>query len=221
MSNRTVTLDDRLYDYLLDVSLREPDILRRLREETARLPNANMQIAPEQGQFMALLARLIGARRVLEVGTFTGYSSLVVALALPPDGRLVACDVSEEWTAIARAYWDEAGVGEVIDLRLGAAVETLDALIDDGEAGTFDMAFIDADKENYDAYYERVLTLLRPGGLVMVDNVLWHGDVADPDNTNDSTKAIRALNRKLHGDSRVSISLVPIGDGLTLAVKNG
>ena len=221
MSNRSVTLDNRLYDYLLNVSLREPDILRRLRAETAGLPNANMQIAPEQGQFMALLARLTGARRVLEVGTFTGYSSLVVALALPSDGRLVACDVSEEWTAVARRYWDEAGVGEIIDLRLGAAVDTLDTLIDDGGAGTFDLAFIDADKENYDTYYERALTLLRPGGLVMVDNVLWHGAVTDPDNTDETTKAIRALNRKLHGDNRVSLSLVPIGDGLTLALKNG
>lgn len=219
MANRTITLSDGLYDYLLDVSLREPDVLRRLREETAKIPAAAMQIAPEQGQFMALLVELMGARKAIEVGTFTGYSSLSVALALPPDGRLVACDVSAEWTDVARRYWAEAGVADRIDLRLGPALETLDALIAEGEAGTFDFAFIDADKAGYDAYYERILTLLRPGGLVSVDNVLWSGRVIDTAKQDSDTRAIRAFNEKIHADPRVSLSLVPIGDGLTLARK--
>ena len=219
MANRTITLSDGLYDYLLDVSLREPDVLRRLREETAKIPAAAMQIAPEQGQFMALLVELMGARKAIEVGTFTGYSSLSVALALPPGGRLVACDVNEEWTAVARRYWAEAGVADRIDLRLGPALETLDGLIAEGEAGTFDFAFIDADKAGYDAYYERILTLLRPGGLVSVDNVLWSGRVIDTAKQDSDTRAIRAFNEKIHADPRVSLSLVPIGDGLTLARK--
>lgn len=178
-----------------------------------------MQISPEQGQFMAFLARLTGARRVVEVGTFTGYSALTVALALPADGRLVACDVSAEWTAIGRRYWEEAGVADKIDMRLAPALETLDALLTDGHADTFDMAFIDADKENYGAYYERCLRLIRPGGLIMVDNVLWGGSVADPDRDDGDTNAIRALNRALRDDDRVDFSLVPIGDGLSLARK--
>ena len=219
MANRTITLSDGLYDYLLDVSLREPDVLRRLREETAKIPAAAMQIAPEQGQFMALLVELMEARNAIEVGTFTGYSSLSVALALPPGGRLVTCDVNAEWTAVARRYWAEAGVADRIELRLGPAVETLDALIADGEAGTFDFAFIDADKAGYDAYYERILTLLRPGGLVSVDNVLWSGRVIDTAKQDADTRAIRAFNEKIHADPRVSLSLVPIGDGLTLARK--
>ncbi|MCH7692463.1 MAG: class I SAM-dependent methyltransferase [Proteobacteria bacterium] len=219
MANRTITLSDGLYDYLLDVSLREPDVLRRLREETAKIPAAAMQIAPEQGQFMALLVELMGARKAIEVGTFTGYSSLSVALALPPGGRLVACDVNEEWTDVARRYWAEAGVADRIDLRLGPALETLDGLIGEGEAGTFDFAFIDADKAGYDAYYERILTLLRPGGLVSVDNVLWNGRVIDTAKQDADTRAIRAFNEKIHADPRVSLSLVPIGDGLTLARK--
>ncbi|MCH8213161.1 MAG: class I SAM-dependent methyltransferase [Proteobacteria bacterium] len=219
MANRTITLSDGLYDYLLDVSLREPDVLRRLREETAKIPAAAMQIAPEQGQFMALLVELMGARKAIEVGTFTGYSSLSVALALPPGGRLVACDVNEEWTAVARRYWAEAGVADRIDLRLAPALETLDGLIAEGEAGTFDFAFIDADKAGYDAYYERILTLLRPGGLVSVDNVLWSGRVIDTAKQDSDTRAIRAFNEKIHADPRVSLSLVPIGDGLTLARK--
>ena len=221
MSNRTLSMTDALYDYLLAVSSREPEILRRLREETARLPNAGMQIGPEQGQFMALLVQLLGARRTLEVGVFTGYSSLAVALALPPDGRVVACDVSEEWTAIARRYWAEAGVAGKIELRLGPAVGTLDALLADGQADGFDFAFIDADKENYDNYYERALRLVRPGGLIAIDNVLWGGSVADPEAQGESLAAIRALNAKLHRDERVALSLVPIGDGLTLALKRG
>ena len=219
MSRQTLTLSDALYDYLLSVSLREPPLLYRLREETAALPHAVMQISPEQGQFMALLAELVGARRVLEVGTFTGYSALVVALALPADGRIITCDVDEEMTAIARRYWAEGGVADKIDLRLGPAVDTLDALLSDGGADTFDFAFVDADKENYDAYYERALALLRQGGLMVIDNVLWSGAVADPNQKDADTNAIRALNAKLHGDQRVSLSLLPVSDGITLARK--
>ena len=219
MANRSITLTDSLYDYLLSVSLREPPLLARLREETAALPMAAMQIGPEQGQFMALMAELTGTKRYLEVGTFTGYSTLAVALALPDDGQVVACDISEAFTAIARRYWAEAGLGERIDLRLAPALETLDGLIADGQAGSFDLAFLDADKENYGGYVERVLNLLRPGGLMLVDNVLWDGAVADPERQDADTKAIRALNSALHHDPRVTLSLVPVGDGLTLARK--
>lgn len=221
MSNRTIALDDRLYAYLTAHSLREPDVLRRLREETLALPRASMQIAPEQGQLMALLVRLIGARRIVEIGTFTGYSALAMALALPEGGRILACDVSLEWTDVARRYWAEAGVAERIELRLAPALETLGGLIADGAAGTFDIAFIDADKTNMLNYYERSLTLLRPGGLVLIDNTLWGGSVADPDRNDEDTVAIRALNDALHGDGRVDLSLVPIGDGLTIARKRG
>lgn len=219
MSNRSIELDDRLYDYLLRVSLRESPVLKRLRDETMKLRFHNMQIAPEQGQFMALLVKLMGARRGLEIGVFTGYSSMATALALPDDGRLVALDLSEEWTAIARRYWREAGVAHKIDLRLGAALDSLDRLIDDGHADSFDFAFIDADKENYGNYYDRALRLLRPGGLIMFDNVLWSGKVADPAADDEDTAALRALNTALHHDDRIDISLVPIGDGLTLARK--
>ena len=219
MSKRSIALTDSLYEYLLSVSLREPDLLLKLREETAADPAANMQISPEQGQFMGLLARLMGARRCLEIGVFTGYSSLVIALALPDDGRIVACDVSEKWTSVARRYWAAAGVAQKIDLRLATALETLDRLIADGNAGTFDFAFIDADKENYVGYYERALQLLRPGGLVVADNTLWSGRVADPENAEADTVALRHFNELLHGDARVDLSLVPIGDGLTLARK--
>ena len=219
MTNRSLGLDERLYDYLLDVSLREPDILRRLREETAGMPLAVMQIAPEQGQFMALLIELTGARRTLELGVFTGYSSLAVALALPADGHITACDVSEEFTAVARRYWAEAGVADKIDLRLAPALETLDALLADGQAGTYDFAFIDALKTEYTDYFERVIELLRPGGLAAIDNVLWDGRVADPDDNDEDTLAIRAFNEKLLGDQRVSLSLLPLADGLTLARK--
>lgn len=222
MSNKTLNLTDDLHAYLLSVSSREPEILGRLREETARLPNGGMQISQEQGQFMRLLIGLIGAKRTLEVGVFTGYSSLSVALALPDDGRIVACDVSEEFTNVARRYWQDAGVDGKIDLRLGPAVETLDALIADGQAGTFDFAFIDADKPNYDAYYERALLLVRPGGLIGIDNTLWYGKVADAAVQDDDTVALRALNTKLHGDARLAaLSLLPIGDGLTLARTHG
>ena len=219
MSRTTLTLTDQLYRYLLEVSLREPDVLRRLREETAAHPQAQMQIAPEQGQFMALLARLAGARKALEVGVFTGYSALAVTLAMPEDGRLVACDVSEEFTAVARRYWREAGVDHRIDLRIAPAIETLDALLSAGEAGSFDLAFIDADKTGYDAYYERALALVRSGGLIVLDNMLQDGKAADPSSTEPGVVAIRALNRKLLDDERVDLSLLPVADGITLARK--
>jgi caffeoyl-CoA O-methyltransferase len=219
MLKKTVGLDDPLYDYLLSVSLREPEILLQLRKETARLPNAMMQISPEQGQFMALLVELLGATKTLEIGVFTGYSSLCVALALPPNGKIVACDVSEEYTAVARRYWEAGGVAHKIDLRVAPALETLDELLAAGQAETFDFSFIDADKGNYEGYYERSLQLVRPGGLIAVDNVLWSGRVADSQNQDSSTKTIRAFNEKLHHDERVTLSLVPIADGLTLARK--
>ena len=219
MSNRSIPLTDSLYEYLIDVSLREPALLLALREETAGMRNRSMQISPEQGQFMALLARLAGAKRCLEIGVFTGYSSLAVALALPEDGRIVACDVSEEWTAVARRYWAAAGMDHKIDLRLAPALQTLDALVADGQSGRFDFAFIDADKERYLEYYERVLRLLRPGGLVAVDNTLWSGRVADPEVADEDTVALRHFNECLHRDERVDLSLVPVGDGLTLARK--
>ena len=219
MSSRTIVLNDALYEYLLSVSLREPDVLCRLREETAKMPQHNMQISPEQGQFMALLVELTGARKCLEVGTFTGYSTLSVALALPEDGQIVACDISEEFTSLAKPYWQEAGVAGKIDLRLGPALETLDALIADGESGAFDFAFIDADKVNYQGYFQRALDLIRRGGLILVDNVLWSGAVVDPARDDEDTEAIRAFNQACAGDPRISLSLVPIGDGLTLARK--
>ncbi|HIM42904.1 MAG TPA: methyltransferase domain-containing protein [Rhodospirillales bacterium] len=219
MSSRTIVLNDALYEYLLSVSLREPDVLCRLREETAKMPQHNMQISPEQGQFMALLVELTGARKCLEVGTFTGYSTLSLALALPEDGQIVACDISEEFTSRAKPYWQEAGVAGKIDLRLGPALETLDALIADGESGAFDFAFIDADKVNYQGYFQRALDLIRRGGLILVDNVLWSGAVVDPARDDEDTEAIRAFNKARAGDPRISLSLVPIGDGLTLARK--
>jgi caffeoyl-CoA O-methyltransferase len=212
-------LTDSLYEYLLAVSLREPDLLRQLREETAADPQARMQISPEQGQFMGLLARLMGAKRCLEIGVFTGYSSLAMALALPDDGRVVACDVNERWTSVARRYWAAAGVAHKIDLRLATAMETLDRLVGAGQAGSFDFAFIDADKENYVGYYERSLVLLRSGGLIVADNTLWSGRVADPEDAEPDTVALRHFNEHLHHDERIDLSLVPIGDGLTLARK--
>ena len=219
MPKQSIGLDNQLYNYLLSVSLREPEILGRLRQETANHPRSGMQISPEQGQFMSLLVQLIAAKKTLEVGVFTGYSSLSIALALPADGQIIACDVSEEFTAIARRYWQEAGVADKIDLRLAPALQTLDELLAAGQAETFDFAFIDADKENSDGYYERSLQLVRPGGLIAIDNVLWSGQVADEQNQDESTQAIRALNEKLHHDERISLSLVPIADGLTLAIK--
>jgi predicted O-methyltransferase YrrM len=221
MSTRTLSVDDRLHQYLVERTLREPELLARLREETSRSPSAQMQISPEQGQFMRLLAQLVGARQCLEIGVFTGYSSLSVALGLPPEGRLVALDVSEEWTAVARRYWQEAGVAEKIELRLAPALSSIEALLGEGRAGTFDFVFIDADKLNYDAYYEGALKLLRPAGLVAIDNILWSGRVADPAENSEETRVMRALTAKVREDSRVSMSLVPIGDGLLLAQKVG
>ena len=219
MSSRTIPMTDRLYDYLLKVSLREPPLLAALRAETAKLPMAGMQISPEQGQFMALLAELIGARRAIEVGTFTGYSALCVAQALPPDGKLIACDISEEFTSVARRYWAKSGIADRIELRLAPALDTLKSLLAGGGAGSFDFAFIDADKTQYDAYYEAILKLLRPGGLITIDNVLWSGAVADGRKRDADTVALRALNEKLKTDKRITLSMLPIGDGLTLARK--
>ena len=219
MSSRTIPMTDRLYDYLLKVSLREPPLLAALRAETAKMPMAEMQISPEQGQFMALLVELIGARKAIEVGTFTGYSALCVAGALPPDGKLICCDISEEFAAMARRYWAKSGIGDRIELRVAPALDTLKSLLADGGAGSFDFAFIDADKTQYSAYYEAVLKLLRPGGLVAIDNVLWSGAVADGRKRDADTLALRALNEKLKTDKRITLSMLPIGDGLTLARK--
>lgn len=219
MSSRNGFIETHIYDYILANSLRDRDELKRLRQETRAMPMGGMQISPDQGQFMGLLVELIDAKRIVEVGTFTGYSSIAMALALPADGRLIACDVSDEFTNIARRYWQKAGVADKIELRLGPAVATLDEMLATGEAGCFDMAFIDADKENYDAYYERCLQLLRPGGLILIDNVLWGGRPADTNEQSESTVAIRALNAKIHADERVTASLLSIGDGLTLARK--
>ncbi|HTY21512.1 MAG TPA: class I SAM-dependent methyltransferase [Desulfomonilaceae bacterium] len=219
MSKGLIKVSEPLYDYILAVSLREPDILKRLREETAPYPHSFMQISPDQGQFMALLIKLIAATRTIELGVYTGYSSLCVALALPPDGKLIACDVNEEWTSMARRYWTEAGVAHKVDLRLAPAMDTLDSLLADGLAGSFDFVFIDADKENYDGYYERSLELLRPGGLIAVDNVLWSGRVLDSDGDDADTASIKAFNSKLLSDDRIFLSMVPIADGLTLALK--
>lgn len=219
MTNRTIAIDDRLYQYLLQHSVRDTPIMQELREVTRRHEWARMQIAPEQGQLMALLVELLGAKRIIEIGTFTGYSALCMASSMPADGRLICCDMSEEWTAIGIPIWERAGVRERIDLRIAPALDTLDELLGSGEAGRFDMAFVDADKTNYVNYYERCLELLRPGGLLMFDNTLWSGAVADPGNQEVDTVALRELNDLLHQDERVGISLVPIGDGLTLARK--
>ena len=219
VTNKTLGLSDELHAYLMRVGVREPDVLCRLREDTATLPQHNMQIAPEQGAFMALLVELMGARRCIEVGTFTGYSSTAVALALPADGCIVCCDVSTEWTDIARRQWAEAGVADKIDLRLGPGVETLDAMLAAKEQGTYDFAFVDADKTSYPAYYERLLELVRPGGLLTFDNVLRGGDVIRADADDPDTTAIRELNKQLADDERISLAMVPIADGLTLARK--
>ena len=219
MSSRTIELTESLYNYLLQTGIKESSIAHELRVKTQEsTPWHRMQISPEQGAFMALLVRLIGAKKTIEVGTFTGYSALVVAEALPEDGRITACDVSEEWTSLARAFWERAELQGKIDLHLRPATETLDELIDQGGADSFDFAFIDADKANYDEYYERCLVLLRPGGLVGIDNVLWGGRVAD-DTDDDDTRAIRTLNEKVRSDKRVWATILPIGDGLTLAIK--
>ncbi|MBZ0117570.1 MAG: class I SAM-dependent methyltransferase [Sandaracinaceae bacterium] len=219
MANRTLPMNDALHAYLVGVSVDEPEPMRRLRAETAKLPNAVMQIGPEQGAFMTWLVGLIGARRAIEVGVFTGYSAMCVARALPANGRLVACDVSAELTAIGKRYWAEAGLSERIDLRIGPGIETLDALLGAGEAGHYDFAFIDADKPNYDRYYEQCLLLMRPGGVIAIDNVLWGGDVVDESKRDASTEALRAIAKKVAADPRVDACMVPIGDGLTLARK--
>lgn len=219
MSRDTLQLDTALRDYLLEMSLREPEALRRLRERTGELDMARMQISPEQGQLMAVLMRALGARRVIEIGTFTGYSAARLALALPEDGRVITCDVSAEWTAIATEAWREAGVAERIELHLRPAIETLDQLLAQGSAGSFDFAFIDADKSSYGAYWERSVELVRSGGMVAVDNVLWEGRVIDDADHDRDTVAIRELNRRVRDDRRVEAAMVPIGDGLTLAVK--
>ncbi|MBU6477910.1 MAG: class I SAM-dependent methyltransferase [Xanthomonadaceae bacterium] len=218
MSRRTIDLDDTLYQYLLDHSLREHPEQTALREATRQHPRGGMQISPEQGQFMSLLVKLIGARRTIEVGTFTGYSALTVALALPGDGKVLACDISDEYTSVGKPYWRRAGVASKIDLVVAPAVQTLDARIAKGETDLYDFAFIDADKAGYDAYYERCLRLVRQGGLVAFDNTLWSGDVARPAE-DDDTRALQALNDKLHGDERIDMAMLPIGDGLTLARK--
>ncbi len=220
MNGKFLELDSKLFNYIQSVSLREPDILAQLREETSKMPGSIMQIAPEQGQFLALLIKLMGAKKTLDIGVFTGYSSLVVALALPEDGIVVACDVDKKATTVANRYWELAEVTHKIQFYLAPALQTLDRLIAAGESDTFDFAFIDADKRNYDNYYERALQLLRPGGLIAIDNVLWSGRVADESDIDKRTLAIRNFNQKLYQDSRVHISLLPIADGLTLARKN-
>jgi predicted O-methyltransferase YrrM len=219
MSARTVSMTDDLHQYLLAVTLRDQEVFRRLREETAQLEAGGMQISPEQGQFMQLLVKLLNAKRTLEVGVFTGYSSLCVATALPADGQVIACDVSEEYTSIARRYWQEAGVAHKIQLNLGPAVETLQRLLDEGQQNSFDFAFIDADKEPYPTYFEQALQLVRPGGLIAIDNVFRGGRVAEEGNRDPDTQIIHELNQKLHADERIDLSVVPIGDGLTLARK--
>ena len=218
MSSSTV-LTSELYNYLLAVSSRETELLKRLRAETAQDERAGMQVSPDGAQFLAFLVKLIGAKRTIEVGVFTGYSSLAVAAALPEDGQIIACDVNEGWTTIARRYWQEAGVAHKIDLRLAPAAETLQRLLDDGQQNCFDFAFIDADKASYDTYYELCLSLVRPGGLIVLDDVLWHGKVIDEAVQDADTQAIRALNNKLRTDERVDLSLVTIDDGVALLRK--
>ncbi len=220
MSNQSISLDARLYDYLLSASLRELPVQAELRKRTAEHPHSRMQVSPEQGQLMALLVQLIGAKKTLEIGVFTGYSALAVALALPKDGKVVACDVNEKDCAIALPYWEKANVAHKIDLRIAPALDTLNELTANGEQNTFDFAFIDADKSNYDSYYEKSLQLVRPGGLIAIDNMLWYGRVADPDMQDNRTKRIRALNEKVRDDKRVMMSLLPVGDGLLLAAKH-
>ena len=219
MSNRTLSIDDRLYDYLCEVSINESELLRQLREETAQLEFAVMQISPEQGQFMALLIKLMGAKRAIEIGTFTGYSSICVAGAMAEDGKLICCDISPQWTDIAEKYWALAGLENKISLYSQPAEQTLQMFLDEGAENTFDFVFIDADKQNYIKYYEMALRLLRKGGIIAVDNTLWSGAVADPENTEPGTRAIRRFNEMINQDKRVSTSLVTIGDGLTLILK--
>jgi len=219
LSSKTIFLNQPIYDYLCDVSLREQEVMRLLRHETAELEMAVMQIAPEQGQFMTLLVQLLGVRKAIEVGTFTGYSALAIAMGLPEDGSLIACDISDEWTAIGKRYWQLAGQSDKINLRLAPAIETLDDLLNNDQAGEFDFAFIDADKQNYLNYFERCLQLLRPGGLIVMDNVLWGGSVVDVENQKPDTCAIRDFNLFVKNDARIDISMIPVGDGLSLIRK--
>ena len=219
MSSKTLGISDELSAYLQEVSLRDSILLARLRDETRAMPMAGMQISAEQGQFMQLLVKALGIRRAIEIGVYTGYSSLCVALAMPDDGRIIACDISDEWTSVAQRYWKEAGVAHKIELRLAPAVETLEVMLANELANSFDFAFIDADKTSYKDYYERSLTLIRPGGLVAIDNTLWGGSVVDESNQTEDTKAIREFNELVHADERVDISMLPVGDGLTLALK--
>jgi len=219
MSRNSLRIDDALEAYLTVLLPEEPAVLARLREETSRLEAASMQIGRDQGRFMTLLLRCLGARRTIEVGVFTGYSTLITALALPNTGRIVACDINRQWTEIALRYWREAGVADKIDLRIGPAADTLDAMLADGKGESYDFAFIDADKPGYDNYYERCLALLRPGGVIAIDNALWGGSVANSANNNEDTQAIRGLNEKISRDPRVEAYLAPVGDGVHLAWK--
>jgi caffeoyl-CoA O-methyltransferase len=219
MSSTTLGRPDAIHDYILRWGFNEPPVLARLREETAAHPRSSMQIAPEQGALLGLLTELLGARRCLEIGTFTGYSSLAVALALPDDGTIVCCDVSDEYTSVARRYWTEAGVADKVDLRLGPAVATLDRLLADGGAGTFDLAFIDADKGSYPTYWERCVELVRPGGVISLDNVLRGGAVAEPSDRDDETRIMREVNQAIAGDPRVRHVLLGIADGMTIALR--
>lgn len=219
MSNITLGLPTKVEQYLQCMSLREPLVLKQLREETSHLTNADMQISPEQGQFMALLMELMHAKKTLDIGTFTGYSALVVALALPSDGKVITCDIESNYTVTAERFWKQAQVDHKIDLKIAPAIETLDKLLANQETESFDFSFIDADKGNYLSYYEKSLALIKPGGLIAIDNTLWNGRVADPEDNEARTKAIRAFNQAIHKDERVTISLIPIGDGLTLARK--
>jgi len=219
MSSSTIGLSNELRNYMLDISFRDDDILRQLRKETLKLKEAQMQISPEQGAFLTILTKILNAKKTLDIGVFTGYSSLVVARELPDDGSVVACDTSIEWTSIAKKYWKLAGVDNKVGLHLAPARETLEKLIEDGQASTYDFSFIDADKINYQSYYEYSLTLVKPGGIIAVDNVLWSGQVIDEYDSEPATRAIRSFNEQLYQDDRVSISMVPIGDGLTLAYK--
>ena len=219
MSNKTLYLDDRLYSYLLENSLREPELMRKLREKTAEHPDSEMQIAPEQGQFMRLLIHLMGAKNIIEIGTYTGYSALAMALALPSSGQLTCCDINREYMSIGLPYWKEAGVSNKISFIEGPAVDSLNNLLALGLTGSFDLAFIDADKANYQNYFELCLKLVRTGGLILIDNTLWGGSVCNKNDRRDSTSAIREFNKKIHLDKRVNMSLLPLADGLTLAIK--
>jgi predicted O-methyltransferase YrrM len=220
VANRSISLTDPLYEYLLDVSLREHPAMAALRAETYRMAERELQMSPDEAQLLGFLAKISGAKRALEIGVFTGFSALAVALALPEDGYLLACDVSHEWTAVGKPHWQAAGVAHKIDLRIGPALETLQQVASDpAQHSSFDFAFIDADKPNYDAYYELCLKLVRPGGLIGLDNTLWSGAVADPSKQDEQTNMFRTLNRKLHQDTRVDLTLIPVGDGLTMARK--